>query len=190
MTALGLGTLLLVTASCLLLGRGPEQGGPLDPFPPHGMIITDPVGQRFTDGFEILSLEGSEPAKILSVTSVGGSKSLRHVGTLIAGPRRRIDAIQKMPAFPPAAPALGPLHPVRGHRVMPRAQTREELGYELLLGYEVIASELAIRRGIEVRYQVGSTTYEQFLPARILYCPKPRTAKQCGRISNEQFPDG
>jgi hypothetical protein len=189
-TLLVLGTLLLVTPSCLLFDQGPQQGGPLDPFPPHGMIITDPVGQRFTDGFEILQLEGPRPARILLVTSVGGSNALRHVGTLIAGPGRRIDAVQKVAGFPPAEPGLGSLHRARGHRIVPEAQTRDELGYELLLGYEVIAPKLAIRRGIEVRYRIGSTTYQQFLPARILYCPKPRAARQCERISNQRFPHG
>jgi hypothetical protein len=181
---------LLVVASCAAPAGEPSRGGPLDPFPPHGMFIADPVGHRFTDGLEILLLQGSQPARIISVRSVGGSQALRHVGTMLAGPERDVDAIQKTPGFPPREPELGVLHRADGSRILPEARTRDRLGYELLLGYEVVSSDVAVRRGIEVTYRVGSTTYERFLPARIIYCPKPNSSRECQKIADDRFPNG
>jgi hypothetical protein len=132
------------------------------------MFVSDPVGHRFTDGLEILLLQGSRPARIISVRSIGGSQSLGHVGTMLAGPARDLDAIQKAPGFPPRVPRLGGLHRAVGSWILPEAQTRDRLGYELLLGYEIVSPELAVRRGIEVTYRVGNTTYGRFLPARII----------------------
>src|SRR5262245_21910825 len=53
MAALSGVLLPVLMASCAALSGEPRRGGPLDPFPPHGMFISDRVGQRFTDGFEI-----------------------------------------------------------------------------------------------------------------------------------------
>jgi hypothetical protein len=63
--ALSAGGLLVLVASCAAPAGEPSRGGPLDPFPPHGMFIADPVGHRFTDGLEILLLQGSQPARII-----------------------------------------------------------------------------------------------------------------------------
>lgn len=189
MAALSAGGILVLMASCAALSGEPTRGGPLDPFPPHGMFIGDPVGRRFTDGLEVLLLQGSQPARIMSVRSVGGSQSLRHVGTMLAGPERELDAVQKMPGFPPREPRLGVLDPAVGARILPEAQTRDGLGYELLVGYEVVSSEVAMRSGIEVTYRVSGQTYVQFLPARIVYCPKPRSPAECQKIADDRFPE-
>lgn len=154
------------------------------------MFIREETGSRFTDSFEILNLEGHRAAVIVSVKSVGGSNSLAHLGTRIAGPGRTVDAIQKIDSFPPQTEELGSLRPAAGYRISPVARTRRELGYELLLGYKVEQQELAIRKGILVRYAVGSVTYETFLPARMVFCPEKMTERECSKLAYARFPSG
>lgn len=154
------------------------------------MLIRGEVNERFPDGFEILSLKGSQEAELLSVESVGGSGALKHVGTLVAGPGRRVDAVQKLTGFPPKHPKLGVLNPAVGYRISPREQTRDRLGYELLVGYEVEAQRLAVREGLLITYRVGPTTYKRFLPARIVFCPPHIDDGRCNEIAETRFPDG
>lgn len=167
----------LVLTGCQSLGLGE---GPMRPAPEHGSIVEGPVGRRLTDGFEILQLGGDRPATILSVESVGGDGSLKYLGAYLAGPDRKLAAYTQPEGFPPTTRGLGEIIPAEGAVIEPREQTRRRLGYELLLGYEIVDdSEIAFREEIVVTYRIDDTDYAWRAPAKLVYCPESATSEEC-----------
>lgn len=163
-------------------GEDAKDGGPLREPNRHAYVVTGPEGKQFTDGFEVLYLNGAAPAEIVSVESVGGDSAFKFLGAQLAGPRRKYGAVQETPGFPPTDPALGPIVDAEGATVEPRAKTRQRIGYELLLGYEVIDdSTLAQRTAVEVTYRVGGDTYKWTSPGVLVYCPGGQNAEECLR---------
>ena len=74
-------------------------GGPLNEPPAHGWATTEPVGATFTDGLEVLYLNGHEDAVITSVSLIGG-KGLKLLGARLVTPDRQRASAQKL-AWPP-----------------------------------------------------------------------------------------
>ena len=146
----------------------------------HGTLARGPAGTRLTDGFEVLRLDGDRPATIVSVESVGGESSLRFLGAYVAGPERKLGAHAQLKGFPPRRKDLGEIVPAEGALVIPRDETRERIGYELLLGYEVVDdTEIGFRSEIVVTYRVDDEDYEWRSPARLVYCPDSATSDEC-----------
>jgi hypothetical protein len=151
----------------------------MQPSNAHGWIIRGETGKRFTDGFEVLEVSGTKPATITSVRSIGGSTALKFLGAKIAGPGRKL-TYERLQGWPPTKAALGPLSDAVGARLLPRKQTRLEMGYELLVGYELEdASKLVMRTRLEVNYTVAGKDYVYRIPGSLIVCPKGTTDDAC-----------
>ena len=148
--------------------------------PAHGTLARGPVGTRFTDGFDVLFLDGDAPAEIVSVSSVGGDEGLRFLGAMIAGPERRLAGWSQLPGYPPTEPGLRQPIGADGATVEPVSQTRKGMGYELLLGYEVIdEGALTARTAVEVVYRVDGKDYLWRSESQLVYCPEAMTGDEC-----------
>lgn len=167
-------------------GRAPVAGGPMRVLGAHGSLLRGQVGTRVTDGLDVLFLDGEQPAEVLAVRSVGGEEGLRFLGARLAGPERRIAAWSQLPGYPPSKPAMGELVDAVGAVVLPREETPRRMGYELLLGYEVVDdSEPVWRSAIEVVYRVGGEDYLWQSPSMLVYCPEGMTGDQCFEIAGD-----
>jgi hypothetical protein len=161
-------------------GAAAMDGGPLREPPEHAYVVQGKEGKQFTDGFEVLYLNGDQAATIVSVRSMGGDDAFKFLGARLAGPDRKYAALQETPQFPPTDPHLGPLIDAEGATVEPRSQTRQRIGYELLLGYEIVDdSKLGKRDAVEVTYKVGGTTYRWTSSAGLIYCPADEDLDVC-----------
>jgi hypothetical protein len=149
---------------------GRVNGGPLEPSSVHGSAISFPRGQRFTDGLEVLELKGDQPARIDAIQAVG-LHGLRALGSLVAGPKRHIGAIQFARSYPPRDPALKRVRvqPAVGAMLPPYSETNH-WGLELLLGYKAIGSGQLTRLGINIDYTIAGIHYRRFFPARLSIC--------------------
>lgn len=188
MRSLGIaGLLLAATCGCSGSTVAPTDlstDGPLRVPPEHGTFATGPVGTTFTDGLDVLFLAGSRPATVVSVRSVGADTSLRFIGAMIAGPTRSQAGWSQLKGYPPRLAALGPLVDAEGAVIDPREETRQRLGYELLLGYEVVDDTTVDHRSaIEVTYEVDGKQYLWRSPARLVYCPPDKTNEECNEIA-------
>lgn len=158
----------------------PDTHGPMRAPVEHGSLAKGTVGTRFTDGFEVLQLQGDAPATIVSVRSVSGEHAMRFLGAKIAGPTRKYAAWSRLPGYPPSEKALGPLTDAEGASIRARDQTQQRMGYELLLGYEIVADDqIAARTEVQVTYQVGDRTYLWTSPAALVYCPEDEDPDIC-----------
>lgn len=168
------------------LADEPSATGPMRPVGEHGMIAEARAGERFTDGLAVLQVTGEEPARIVSVESVGGNGAFRQVGALLAGPGRKIGAVGYAAEFPPKDRALGDLVEAEGAVLQPVAQTRNEMAYELLVGYEVLDdTEVGYRAGLRVRYEVAGDEFVWNAPARLLFCPDGMETADCERVAED-----
>lgn len=189
LTKVLLRALTAIASVCMLLscsGEVPDsprdlpRDGPMAVPEEHGTLARGPMGTRFTDGFDVLYLGGEETARIISVESVGEHEGLEFEGALIAGPDRRFGAFSQLEGFPPVEPRLGDVIEAAGAEIRPASQTRNEIGYELLLGYEVSnPSQVWYRTEIRVTYEVGDTEYLYVSPSQLVYCPDAMTSDEC-----------
>lgn len=116
----------------------------------------------------------------MSVRSVGGEDALNYLGAKIAGPNRKYAGWSRLPGFPPHKKALGPVIDAEGATIRPRDQTRRNMGYELLLGYEIVADhEIATRTAVQVTYRIADRTYLWTSPAALVYCPANEDSNTC-----------
>ena len=166
-----------------------EDGGPIVEVPPHGWFVRGASGKVFTDGLERLELSGALPATLLAIESVGTGASLELFDAMIAGPERTMGAIQTVPRFPPEAKSLGELEELEGLTIAPFDQT-DEWGHVLILGYRITSDQPAVREGLRVTCEVEGTTYERFVPARLIYCGASMRGRECDAYADDQFPDG
>ncbi len=165
--------------------------GPLQQPGAHGQIVQFAAGTTFTDGFEVLDLRGDAPARLVSVTSVGAEQALQQVGVRVAGPDRNLAASSLMRGFPPTERGLGTVRTLQQTLLRPRHQTRDRMGYELLVGYRVVDdTQVAAREKLVVRYRAAGQEHELVLPARLVYCPPEMPSRTCERTAFRMFPDG
>jgi hypothetical protein len=162
--AAGLAT-VLVAAGCG--GQPGIDRGPLSNTVAHGWATTMPVGSVFTDGLEVLHLDGHEPAVINSVTMVG-DEGIQLVGASLATPERDFGAFQQLKDYPPTNQKLGELIPAAGASITPFAQ--DKIGWELLLGIKVVDDGYHVRDGIVIEYTVAGEDYRVFDPAQLVVC--------------------
>ncbi len=168
---------LVAGATAVHLGRSdPKAGsverradGPMHVPPAHGGAVTLRTGAVFTDGFEILSVAGDEPATIDSVALVdnGGFELL---GAKVASPDRRTGFVQFLHGWPPAGPELKGTRPIdaMGASITPSAAG--EPGWELFVGIRVTGTGVLERTGIKVDYTVAGERFTATLPAQLVVC--------------------
>ncbi|QCX28502.1 hypothetical protein [Nocardioides jishulii] len=145
-------------------------------FGPHVAAVRPGVaGASFTEGLDVVRLLADDPITITAIRSVGGDESLRYEGALIAGPDRKIGAVQILDGFPPSDPDLGDTTPAEGY-VMTDAG---RMGYELLLGYTWVGAEKTARTAIEVHYERRSRAHVQTIAAGLAVCPRGESTASC-----------
>lgn len=180
---------LLVAAGVawsLLRDSSPAANGPMRSVVEHGMLAEGDEGDRFTDGAEVLQLLGSKEAELVRVETVGGEETFRQLGVMVAGPDRGLAAINSLRGYPPRDQRLGEIVDAEGTTVQPRDETRSGIGYELLVGYEILDdTEVGYRSGLKVIYRVDGELFEWSSPARLLYCPKSMQYEECDRIATD-----
>lgn len=162
-------------------GVGVIDGGPLAREVAYASIVPgdEPV---FTDGQVRLMLRGDEPATITNVTSDGGDDVFDLIGAKVAGPDRPEGAVQHVPTWPPTSARFGlDLVEARGAEIEPVTQTPGELGYELLLGYELeeTAAFGEPRRSVTIDYTVAGTRYSYTEDAVLVMCPGDGRGRRC-----------
>jgi hypothetical protein len=175
--------LLGAVAALVLAGCSDSKGtssGPLHVFARHGYVVPAEAGRVFTDGFDVVRLNGGQPARVLKVESVGGTDVLDFMGAQIVGPKRKYGATQIFNEYPPQDRSLGEIVPAVGAVLQPRAETGIE-GYELLLGYRIRAGALGARTGIRITYEVNGKTFETTIEAAIITCPAGQSSATCQR---------
>ena len=146
--------------------------GPIQAGPPHGFAISRPVGAEFTDGFEVLYVDGSVPAQIESVDFVG-AEGLELLGAYVVGEAREVAAVQVLDAWPPSPASFGVEHldEAIGSTLAPASRTSR--GTELLLGIRVVGPGVARRDALEVGYRVGDESFLVTIPAQLTVCTDP-----------------
>lgn len=146
-------------------------GGPLRPAPAHGYgpAIVEP-GVAFSDGFEILTVDGDDTAIITDIRLINSSEELTLVDVLLAGPERESGAIiQFEPQFPPATdPAFGRLIAAVGAELRPNSTN--PMGYELIFGLVVDEEGVFRRGGYVVDYTVAGQQFSRSYEAEIIIC--------------------
>jgi len=148
-------------------GDGPSLDGPLALSGAHGGSISLAVGDKITDGDEMLRVTGDEAAVIDAVWMEGDS-GLRLIDAMVVGPERResYGVVRRWPlhrvfgAIP--QPAVGAtIAPIPGEA---------PLAYELLLGIEVIEPGYLIRDAVVIDYHVGDRHYRWRQVAQLVVC--------------------
>lgn len=174
----GSATTVAIASAVLLAGctGAPNADGPLQVPDPHGMTTAAAdVGQVFTDGFEMLVVEGDEPITIRDVSLVGADPQLELVDAVVAAEERTLNFAYD-PAFPPAEMDLGPLSAAEGMVLYPRSQQRIGTDgftdYELLLGIRITEPGVWKRTGVRILYEVGDREYAWNSPAELIACTK------------------
>lgn len=158
--------LALVSACSSAPGPGPLAQNGLTAWAP-----TVRVGQKWTDGWTVLTIHGVKPGVVDKVGLVP-DKGLRLVGAMLTDSTGR-ETFQFAPSWPPARkqpgmPALNPIHPATGATLKPGHE------YELLLGIKAPRDGYFVRSGIEIDYHVGGTRYQRVIHSWLGVC----TAKQ------------
>jgi hypothetical protein len=174
-------TAWLVLIATISVGcSAPSQPqGPLEAGRKHAWVRSAQAGEVFTDGTDLLQLNGMRMATIVSVDSVGGDNTLKFLGASIAEPRRKYTTTQETSGWPPTDLAAHNVVPAVGAAIKPLAKTWHRQGYELLLGYRIERSDYSVRAGVRITYRVGQKTYEATIPSLLVMCPPKRPAGGC-----------
>lgn len=162
------------------LSRGPMVI-PLE----HGYSVSMPNGSTFTDGFEILRLEGDQPA-VIEAVEIDGDEALELVGVKLAPPPRENAAVQLMEGWPPIHDALDESTFVDAVGATIQPKSSDPMGYELLIGMKVNGEGFLVRDSVIVTYRIGEIRHQVIFPAVVAVCTGPEYEKRNGRCP---FPD-
>lgn len=163
--------LLLAGAAAIHLGGDARSAdGPMHVPAPHGGAVTLRPGAAFTDGFEVLSITGDEPATIDSVALVD-SEGFELLGAKIASPDRPLGFIQFLRGWPPTGKIMRGTHltDAEGATITPTAA-----GWELFVGIRVTGAGVLKRGGIRVDYSVAGERFTATFPAQLVVCTSRR----------------
>lgn len=148
----------------------------------YGKVIGVHAGDVFTNGTDVIALGRVRPARLVSVTSVGGGRVLRFLGARLASPRRELTTTDYLPRWPPSqAWHAQAITQAVGVPISPIKETWHQQGYEVLLGYHVLKQGYGVRTEIRVIYEIDGTRYAATLPSRLVTCPssQDRQTSQC-----------
>ena len=122
---------------------------------------------------EMLILAGHQTAVIDDVRSEGGADAVEFLGARLGLPGRKNDFHQSMTGYPPRAVPARLQAPAIG-----TALDSDET-YMLILGYRVLAGEVARRTSITIDYTSGGRPYTVSFPAQLVICPAPVSDDEC-----------
>jgi hypothetical protein len=125
------------------------------------------VGDRFSYGFNTVSLAGTRPAVIKNVEVIGLDDGVRFLGARLGGPNRRLGSWQVLHTWPPRHPRTDP-------RPLATPITPRSLGrtWELFIGLEVTKPGRFLSEGWRITYEVNGRMYRHTIPARVLICTR------------------
>jgi len=151
---------------------------------PHGWIVAVEPDDTFTDGYELLQLDGAGTVVITKV-SIDGDDGLTLVDALIAAPDgRRFAAVQYDPHFPPTGPDFGDpddLVPAVGSEMaapqLPTSSGDELFGYELILGLKAEGKGAYKRKAVVIDYKANGHRKSVRIPAELVVCSGMRAGE-------------
>lgn len=144
-----------------------RSDGPMGVPNQHGYALSLPVGAEFTDGMELLRLDGGRDAVIEDVQLVGAD-GLELLGAKVTPPPRGLAAISTFRSWPPRHRLLDETKFVDAIGATVPARTSRP--WELLIGLRVTRAGHAIRRAVAVTYRVGDERHRVEFPAKIKVC--------------------
>jgi hypothetical protein len=147
----------------------------------HGYFVQYAEGTVFTDGWETVLIEGSQPGVLEGVELVG-AKGMSLEGVLVATSARTVGSIQVTPDFPPRHPGLGELMPAENATLDAGA-----VGTALQLGIEVESSPVASREAVRVKYRVGDSLYVIEFPSILVVCSPETSQERCQTYFDEIY---
>ena len=163
---------VLVAAVAALPDAGTAPQGPLMLPTPHGWLLEDArVGHQFTDGLELLDVQGTAPITVTDVRSIGGGNGLELIGLRVAGDARKSLTHQYTPRFPPRGGRFGPLREVLDES-LPSSPGPQHGSWQLLLGYEVTRPGIWERTALEIDYVTDGRSYTARFPSALLVCTR------------------
>jgi hypothetical protein len=143
--------------------------GPMRRENPHASALDMfGVGDRFTYGLNVVTIEGTGTAIIKDVRVVGLDDGISFLGARLGGPERRIGSWQIFHTWPPRHPKTDPRplsSPITSRSVEP-------IGWELFIGLKITRPGRFLSEGWRVTYEVNGRTYRRTIPARILICTR------------------
>ena len=154
--------------------------GPIDGVSGHGYSFSHSAGEAFTDGFEVLDVEGDEPATVESVELLG-SRGFDLLGAMFVGPGREIGAIQLLFHWPPVPQDFGGAEIIEAEGATLSTESENSWGWELLVGMSAAREGRVTRDGVAVSYTVGGVRYRAELRGEIIVCSSPRSQDNQGR---------
>lgn len=168
-----------VFEGCSGAGNGAEPGT-VSGLSPHGWAKSLDVGTRFTNGLPIVFVNGNDPVTVVEVTPQLSGDGLRFLGASFSGMDRRIGATQFVRGYPPTGPNFGVPFPAAG-AVLEPGPDAEERGYELLLGFEVVAEGRSVMTGYTVTYLDGAGEQQQAEFVSTLAVCAPKSKERCAQ---------
>lgn len=136
----------------------------------HGWALAVPVGDSFTDGFEVLHVKPGSSITIDDVRLVGDVDGLRLMGAQLGYLDREAAPNQYFRAYPPrTGPGVRVLDAI-GATVTGSADGGDRP--ELLVGIELVEEGAFERTGILIAYTSDGQEYQATLPAHLIVCAK------------------
>jgi hypothetical protein len=161
-------------------GRENTVGYPLQGPRFQGSVLKPDLGSSFAQGTLIVFNRGPARLRLDRVTPVGVDEGLRPLGVRIAGLDRKIGFDQSSP-WPITGPEFGQVRPPEGYILEPSSAPDADRGYEILLGYKVVATGRSTVKGVRVAYtdladgSARSVTFRETLAV----CPDAADDEDC-----------
>lgn len=169
-------SVVLVAANSSAMPRLLEASGPAALSGPtaSGFAGVQPLGSRFTNGQVVVHNQSTSQVVLRSIKPITTGSGLRYLGAHVAGPDRSIGFVQFYDTFPPEDEGLAGLEPVEG-AVLPAGEREKAEGFELLMGYEVVAEGRSTVTGVEVAWTVNGRDQSAVFPSTMAVCTDAAT---------------
>jgi hypothetical protein len=161
-------------------GRENTVGYPLQGPRFQGSVLRPELGSSFALGTLIVFNNGPTRLRLDRVTAVGVGAGLQPLGARVAGFDRTIGFDQSS-SWPVTAPEFGQVRPPEGYVLEPGSASGADRGYEILLGYKVMAAGRSTVKGVRVDYtdladgSARSVTFRETLAV----CPDTADDEDC-----------
>lgn len=165
----------------------PLRNGPLRDVPSHGWADTIPVGEKVTDGAEVLEITTDDVIVIEKVEFVD-SEGLELLGAkVLPGPRPSAATVLERPWPPRLGKAWRAERMVDavGARLDPRDDPKG-YGWELFVGMRATKEGHLSRKIIRITYTVGDEQYVEDIPGEAVVC----TSVEYESVDEKGEPDG
>lgn len=156
--------------------------GPVESASGYGYSFSNEVGDKFTDGFEVLEVRGDEPVTVEAVTLLG-NRGFEYLGAKFVGPGREIGSIQLLFHWPPVPKDFGGAKIVDALDATLSTHRQNSWGWELLVGMTPSREGRVRRDGVAVSYTTEGVRYRAEFRGEIIVCTSPKYETRHGRCS-------